>query len=335
MQPEPLSLLVCLVLLALAVTASAQQRDPAAAEALFQEARVLMTNKHYAEACPKFAESHRLDPGTGVLLFLGDCYVRLGHTASAWAAYQEALPRAKAEGKAERIEAAERGIAAMTPRLVKLSVVVAPDNRVDGLTITRDGVRMTAAAWGSAFPVDPGEHVVVASAPGHEPWTTKLTLREGDTAAIVEVPALSVLTVPLPAPQPTWIAPAPSPEPTPVASDEGMSTMRVAGFVIGGVGVAGLAAAAITGAVVLGKRGVLSDHCDDQKRCDDEGLDAASSAEPIAIANTVAWGVGIVGVGVGLVLVLAGGNDDVEAAAVQLLPSADPHGGGLVLRGSL
>lgn len=146
--------------------ASAQQRDPAAAQALFDEATRLAASGGYPEACAKFAESNRLDPGIGTQFHLSDCYEQSGRFASAWAGFLEVASQARASGQSDRERAALARAGKLEARLPKLSIEVPEDARVRGLEVRRDGILVGEAQWGTLVPVDPGDHVVVASAPG-------------------------------------------------------------------------------------------------------------------------------------------------------------------------
>ncbi len=81
---------------------AAQQSGSAAAQVLFEEARQLMSAGHYAEACPKLEESQRIDPGSGTLMNLADCYERTGRIASAWGAFLDAEAGARLVGNTAR-----------------------------------------------------------------------------------------------------------------------------------------------------------------------------------------------------------------------------------------
>jgi hypothetical protein len=100
--------------------------DQAAAEALFNEAKKLVAAGDFEHACPKFAESNRLDPGSGTLLNVGACYEQIGKLASAWGAFNETAVTARNTGDAIRQDEATRRAAVLAPRLSKLSVLVAP-----------------------------------------------------------------------------------------------------------------------------------------------------------------------------------------------------------------
>ena len=84
--PLVASLVVAALLFTLPRRAQAQTTQQiATAQALFDEGKRLHKDKNFQEACPKFEASHRIDPGLGTLLYLGDCYEEIGRTASAWA----------------------------------------------------------------------------------------------------------------------------------------------------------------------------------------------------------------------------------------------------------
>jgi hypothetical protein len=70
--------LVCLL------TSGLARADDAAstvAQALFDEARQLTAAGRYVEACPKFAESQRIDPSMGTRFYLADCLEHIGKLA--------------------------------------------------------------------------------------------------------------------------------------------------------------------------------------------------------------------------------------------------------------
>src|SRR3954470_22350515 len=97
----------CLVLLHAGVaSAQTSASDKAAAEALFDQGVRLMKQNSFGEACPNLEESERIDPAVGTLLYLGECYERMGKTASAWATFREAASLANNSNQADRARVA-------------------------------------------------------------------------------------------------------------------------------------------------------------------------------------------------------------------------------------
>src|SRR5262249_44361935 len=120
--------------------------DKALAESLFQAGKDLMKQGRVDEACPKFAESNRIDPSPGTLLNLGKCLETQGKTASAWAAYKEAIAVARAGGQTKRVEAGQQFAADIEPKLSKLRIDVA--SPPPGFSIRCDGVSVGEATIG-------------------------------------------------------------------------------------------------------------------------------------------------------------------------------------------
>lgn len=292
-------------LMLIAPPARAQPTDSvAAAEQLFEQARALFDQGKFAEACPRFGASYKLDAALGTLLNMATCYEMLGQVASAWGYYREVVIRATKAGEQSRIDIARARIAALEPRLPKLTIA-APKQAFPGLNVTRDDAPIDVAVLGADMYVDPGEHVVTASATGAKPFTTKITLVEGESKT-VEI----VLEAAPNQPQPT------GPVTTIVREelDPGKSR-RMFGLTIAGAG----AVALITG-VSFGFAARASwneafdeDLCDRMTReCTPEGQDLTRTARTRALVANIVGGTGIAMLAAGVILyVTAPGRTDV------------------------
>jgi hypothetical protein len=294
-------------------------RDPAAAEALFVEGKAAAQAGDYATACARYAESHRLDPGVGILLYLGDCNEKLGRLASAWAAYREAEEAARARGQADREARAAERAKAIEPKLPRLAVFVPADARVPGLSIRRGDVVLGEGLWGTKLPVDPGKHLVEATAPGREPFRVEVEARAAEVAEVT-IPALAE-----PAPQRApAAAPPPAPPPArPPPADAG-SGRRTAGLVVGGVGLGVVAFGAVSGLVAASAWSEALDHCEEGTkplRCDSTGVAAADRTDVWGTTSTIAIALGAAGVGAGIVLFATAPADDELSVGAALGPT--------------
>ena len=115
------------------------------------------------------------------------------------------------------------------------------------------------------------------------------------------------------------------------------STKRTLGFVVGGIGLAGLAAAGITGVLLLGDKSTADKKC--TPTCvDQDGRDAVSRGKSLIPINAVAWGVGALGVGVGTFLILTSGKKATEEpppqAKLVFVPMVGPDGARLGVSGA-
>src|SRR3954471_21920113 len=182
--------------------------DEAGARVLFTEGRRLVAAGDYAQACPKFEDSFRLDPGIGTNFNLADCLEHIGRPASAWSRFLDVVAATKAAGQVERERVARARAAALEPRLARL--VVEGSAPVPGLVVERDGVPVGMASIGIPVPVDPGDHLIEATAPGKKAWSTTATVPDAPTIVSVSVAALEDLPLAVLASTRAAAAPAPS-----------------------------------------------------------------------------------------------------------------------------
>jgi len=315
--------------------------DQVLAEALFREGKDLMRSKDYARACPKLAESYRQDPATGTLLALGMCQEESGLLASAWTTYNAVVARAQREGQKDRETAAKRRAAALEPRLSKLTLEIPAElARLPGFKVLRDGAPVPEAAWGSAVPIDPGKHVVETTADGRARWEQAVTFTaDADRKTLrVALPEEGAPAVIAPTQKAAPHEAPPPPTDSPAAHEDepgGANPVRTVGWVVGGVGLAAVAAGAVFG---LRANGLHDDarqngHCSEAEGCDETGLDLVGQAKDAASVANVLFVSGGVLVAAGVTLYLVGAPTDTSTASVRLAPSMTSKGPGVTLGG--
>jgi hypothetical protein len=280
-------------------TQAQQADDKAAAEALFRQGKMLMAAGQLDAACGKLAESLRLDVGIGTMLYLAECYERSGKTASAWAEFREAEATAVKTNDAREKLARERALR-LEKTLSRINIVVPPASDSPDLVVTRDGTPVGRSAWGTEVPIDPGTHVIRASAPDHESWETKVEVGASGARSNVVVPALVVIEKPV-SPPPDATTPEQKPTATIGPEKEGLATRRVVAIGVGGAGVVAVAVGAVLGLTAISTINDADARCMGQ-RCDVEGVNLADRARAQANLSTVFFAGGAVAIAVAAVL---------------------------------
>ena len=269
--------------------------DKAAAEALFDEARRLMKEERFDEACPKLEASQRLDPGVGTMLNLADCYEKSGKTASAWAQFRETISAARKAGSREREEVARTRANELEPKLSYLTIVTWQGQQVH---VQRDGTTIDAAVLGTRIPVDPGGHVITASAEGKRTWSTSV-----DVAA---EPGNTKVTVPILPDEDSAAGPPVDgvelDRASPSSDDNDGSTQRILAGVAGGVGVVGVVVGSVFGLKASSDWNEAKSDCNPYPKCGPAGKKLGDDAQSSATLSTIAFVVGGAGIAGGLIL---------------------------------
>jgi hypothetical protein len=299
--------------------------EKAAAEALFDQGVKLLKAGDYAAACKKLERSQSVDPGIGTLLYLGECYKKLGRTASAWAIFREAASKAKAAGETERAEAGNSRADVLEPELSYLSFEVAAETMaLPGLKVMRGNDEVSPALFGTKVPVDPGQLKVVATAPGHEPFEMFVQIQNGPAETTVSVPLLPALP---PSERPASVA-AGGPTTSDSRADQAPkpgSTQRGIGIAMGVLGVVGAGVGGVFGVLAINRDHKADEVCGDTT-CNpgSDGYDLSSTARTYATVSTVAItaGAALAVGGVVLYFTAPKGTPKGSSSALTLEPTA-------------
>ena len=146
---------------------------------------------------------------------------------------------------------------------------------------------------------------------GYKPASTTVTLAEGghqDITLLLEKDPNAVAALPATT-TPAAAATTPVSPPEPAAKKN-----NTAAYVLLGVGGVGLVVGSVTGALAFGK----ASDCPNKVCKTQSDLDSAKS---MATVSTIGFGVGIVGVAVGTILLLTGNHTEAPPAAASARPA--------------
>lgn len=321
-------LLACSLALALVATAplaSAQgSKQETQAVERFTNGKKLLDQKKAEEALVEFRASNDLLESPNTLFMIGEALSQLGRTAEAMQAYEDAAAKAQARISAGESrfgttrEEATRATRELRPKVFKLSVVVsgAPPETVVAVggksSSTRaEGDKLASTSWQV-----PGSLVVEVTAPGRPPVTQKLEATAGGEATVeIVVPAVGDKPPP---------KDEPPPPPPKEAEEEGIKPPPIVSWVLGGVGVVGLAT---FGAFIGLSESTWSDLQECSPNCGEDRRADADRAATFQIAGYVALGVGAASLIAAGVLWIALPREKDDPAAASVAVRVGPTGG--------
>ncbi len=258
---------------------------------LFKEGQDLMKAQKFADACPKFEDSQKLDAQLGTVLNLAFCREKLGSTWLSWLAYRDAEVRADSVGKRDRAEFARQHLTELEKNLPRLTLDCGSD-RIDQLMVEERLV--PAAANGQPFTAEPGRRTFRFEKSGKKSSSIEVLVQERRAAAQrVTCPTLEDLPVATPAtPIEGGTDTRPQPPTEPVS--------HTAAYVSFGVGAVGLATGAVFGIMVLGKKADSEPLCNAQlKQCTKEGKALLNTADAFSYVSDGGFVLAAVGVALG------------------------------------
>jgi hypothetical protein len=316
------------VLLAAAPALAQTASDTGVATELFNAGRDLIKAGNYAAACPKLADSARLDAKVGTLARLAECEEKLGQLVDARAYWQQALNLARVQHD-ERTAHVESELARVDGVVPKLKVD-AKGSDAPGFALKVDDLQVGKGGLGIPLPVQPGNHTLVATATGKKPWSTTISTSANGAVTAVTIPALDDdIAAPVPPPK----APPPHVDTLP---DRG-SPWRTVGLVTAGVGVVGVGIGAVFGFLAKQKyddSNAQPGGCDAQSNCPPSAAATRNDARTSGNVSTVLFIAGGALTAGGLAIWLLAPKAASSSASLAAAPVVGAQGAGLSIRGA-
>jgi len=318
--------------LALAPLGSARADEPspavlAKAREEFRQALSLEVAGNYEKALSLFKEVAQVKSSPAVRFHIGTCEEKMGDWVQAVGSYRLALHEGQQQSAKDVIDAAQEALTALEPKIPKMTIV-----RGDGAAVAKvelDGRALGGASVGTPMPVNPGPHVIKASAPGRQSITVEVTVAEKETKQV------------------DLVLPPGSPDASPAggagtgdtsrtadaAEPSGVSPMKIAGFVSVGVGVVSLG---VAGVFFLMRQGAISDLDDqcgaDRQQCPPAAESTFDDGQTYSTVATATFIGGLGAAALGTVLILAAPKRSPQKVGVVAGVTTTGFTGGVVGR---
>ena len=319
------------------IPSRAQAGPSEQASALLERGVDLRVDKRDAEALELFEKANALSPSPRAMAQIGLAEQALGR----WVAAEQHLSAALASKDDPWIRkfsaALEDGLRVVRSHLASLQVEV----NVTGAEVWVNGVVVATTPMREPVRVPAATAVIAVRAPGHVSAEVRRNIEAGQ---LIRETITLVATQPPRDEQHGGMAPPgparpgkpvqPKADTKPIETAGGSST-RTWGYVAGGVGLAGFAATGVLAAMAVSKTSDLPQGCNDDPAhgCTPSQGDDINTARGYARIANVTFGVGILGVGLGTLLLLQAPAPTEHAGRVQVLPTAGAGYGGLDIGG--
>lgn len=200
------ALMLALVPAAPAFGQSANATGPREEEraALYREGLSLAESGRWEEALHKFEAVVAIRSAPRALLALATAQEKAGHLVDAKRSYGQVRADAQAAKEGDLVKKATAALAAIEPRLARVTIRLAAGSA--GTEVWLDDAPRSMTA--EPIEIDPGEHRLMARAPGMQTFEARFRISEGEPQEL----AVQLLPVE-PPPAPEIAAPASAPEP--------------------------------------------------------------------------------------------------------------------------
>ena len=280
-------------------------KDRTAAQDLLKEGNQLSGDGQYVEALVKFQQAYSLYPSPKLLVNIGTTLRQLGRNVEAARTYESYLADPDADPR--RSVVLRRILDELEALVGRLQVEVSPPDAA----VSLDGALITVPRGGASIRIEPGTHKLVGEKAGLPSAVQTFSVKRGQRWS-----ALLALT------------------PFPAVNVKTTSTRSTVGWVVGSVGVAGLAASGATAIAAATQNSLAQSHCDRvSARCDAPGIGASNAAKTAATVSTARLVAGGATVVTGLVLILLPPSKE-RPIEPQIALGIGPLGGSLAIEGS-